>query len=106
MAGEDGDRAVDLLGEHDAGELVGKGDESEREQEVGALAGGVGPAVGRADGEHQRAGCRRRADARCARRNPPTRTDCPRLSSRIAFARTRPGCWVSQSSSAASLSNV
>jgi len=51
VAGEDGEGAVDLLGEDEAGEVVGQGDEAEGEQEVGAGAGQRGPAVGRADGE-------------------------------------------------------
>jgi len=54
MAVENGQRAVDLLGQNDAGELVGQRDGSKREQQAGARTGCSGPAVGRADGEHQR----------------------------------------------------
>jgi hypothetical protein len=53
VAGEDGEGAVDLLGEDGAGELVGQGDGAEGEDEVGAGAGGGGPAVGGADGEDE-----------------------------------------------------
>jgi hypothetical protein len=53
VAREDGSGAVDLLGEDDAGELVGEGDEAEREEEVGTVAGCGGPAVGGTDGEDQ-----------------------------------------------------
>ena len=54
MAGENGQRAVDLLGQHDAGQLMGQRDGSKREQQASTRAGGVGPAVSRADGQHQR----------------------------------------------------
>ena len=53
VAGEDGEGAVELLGKDDTGEFVGQGDESEREEEVGAGAGVGGPAVRRADGEDE-----------------------------------------------------
>jgi hypothetical protein len=56
VAGEDGEGAVELLGEDDAGQLVGQGDESEREEEVGPGAGGGGPAVGWTDGEDEALG--------------------------------------------------
>ena len=51
VSGEDGECAIELLGEHDAGELVGKGHGAEGEQEGGALAGCGRPAIGGADGE-------------------------------------------------------
>ena len=53
MAGANGQRAVDLLGEDDAGELVGQRDGAKREHQASARAGGGGPAVGRTDGQHQ-----------------------------------------------------
>ena len=56
VAGEDGGGAVDLLGENDAGELVGEGDASEGEEELRLLAGGGGPAVGGTDGEDETLG--------------------------------------------------
>jgi hypothetical protein len=56
VAGEDGEGAVELLGEDYAGEFVGQGDESEREEEVGSGAGVGGPAVGGADGEDEALG--------------------------------------------------
>lgn len=53
MAGEDGEGAVDLLGQDDACQLVGEGDAAEGEQKVGASASHVGPSVGGADGEDE-----------------------------------------------------
>jgi hypothetical protein len=44
-------RAIELLAEHQTGELVGEGHGAEREQEAGADAVGVCPAVGGTDGE-------------------------------------------------------
>jgi hypothetical protein len=43
--------AVELLGEDETGEGVGERERAEGEQEGGALAGGVGPSAGGADGE-------------------------------------------------------
>ena len=51
VAGEDGECAVELLGEDGSGEFVGQGDRAEGEQEIGAGAGRGGPSVGGADGE-------------------------------------------------------
>ena len=51
VSGEDGEGAVELLGEHDAGQLVGKGHGAEGEQQVGALACFRRPSVCGADGE-------------------------------------------------------
>jgi hypothetical protein len=48
---ENGEGAVDLLGEDGAGELVRQGDAAEREEQVGAAPGLGRPAVRRADGE-------------------------------------------------------
>lgn len=56
VSGEDGGGAVELLGEDDAGELVGEGEAAEGEEEVGALVGGGGPAVGGTDGEDEALG--------------------------------------------------
>jgi hypothetical protein len=56
VAGEDGEGSVELLGEDYAGEFVGQGDESEREEEVGAGSSVGGPAVGGADGEDEALG--------------------------------------------------
>ena len=53
MAGENGESAVELLGEDDAGELMGQGDASEGEEKVGALARGGRPAVRGADGQDE-----------------------------------------------------
>ena len=51
VAGEDGEGAVDLLGEDGAGEFMGQSDVAEREDEAGAGACSGGPAVGGTDGE-------------------------------------------------------
>jgi hypothetical protein len=51
VASENCNRAVKLLGHDEAGEGVGQGEGTEGEQELGALAGGGGPAVRGADGE-------------------------------------------------------
>ena len=53
MAGEDGEGAVDLLGEDGAGELMGQGDGAEGESEAGAGVRGGRPAVGGTDGEDE-----------------------------------------------------
>ena len=65
MAGEDGEGAVDLLGEDGAGELMGQGDGAEGKGEAGAGEGGLGPAVGGTDGEDDglRAGVAEAAEA-------------------------------------------
>jgi hypothetical protein len=51
VSGEDGEGAVDLFAEDDAGEFVGEGHGAEGEERCGALAGILGPAVGGTDGE-------------------------------------------------------
>ena len=51
MAGEDGEGAVDLLGQDGTGEFMGQGDVAEGEDKAGACACGGGPAVGGTDGE-------------------------------------------------------
>ena len=51
VTSEDGESAVDLLGENDAGKFVRHGHGTEREELRGAFAGVIGPAVGWADGE-------------------------------------------------------
>jgi hypothetical protein len=51
MSGEDGEGAVELLGEHDAGEFVREGHETEGEGEGGVAERFLRPAVGGADGE-------------------------------------------------------
>jgi hypothetical protein len=56
MVGEDGKGAVGLLGEDEAGELVGEGDATEGEEEVGAGVGLFAPAVGGPDGEEEALG--------------------------------------------------
>jgi len=53
MALEDGERAVDLLEQHDAGKFVWEGHLPEREVGVGGLAHSIAEAVRRADGEYQ-----------------------------------------------------
>ena len=53
VVGEDGEGAVDLLGEDDASQFVGQRDVAEGEDEAGAGAGGCGPTVGGADGEEE-----------------------------------------------------
>src|SRR6266403_1970229 len=55
-AGEDGEGAVELFGEHDAGELVGESHGAEGKLLVGALAEIFGEAVGVAAKEEQFAG--------------------------------------------------
>jgi len=54
MAGEDGEGAIDLLGQNDAGEFVGESHRTKREERVGAEASGRRPSVGRSDGEDER----------------------------------------------------
>jgi hypothetical protein len=49
-----GEGAVDLLEENDAGEFVGKRHLAQREDEVGRAAGSVREAVGGADSEKKR----------------------------------------------------
>ena len=56
VAGEDGEGAVGLLGEDDAGELVGQGDAAQGEEQAGAGAGVIRPAVCGADGEDEALG--------------------------------------------------
>ena len=51
VPGKNGEGAVDLFGDDDAGELVRLSHFSEREEQVGALARLFGPAVGGADGK-------------------------------------------------------
>ena len=55
-AGEDGESAIELLGEHDAGEFVRKGHGAERKFLVGALAKVIREAVGVAAEEAEFAG--------------------------------------------------
>jgi len=55
-AGEDGESAIELLGEHDAGEFVRKGHGAERKFLVGALAEVIREAVGVAAEEDEFAG--------------------------------------------------
>ena len=45
--------AIELFGEHDPGQLMGKGHGAKGEQQVGAVAGGLRPAIGRPDSEVQ-----------------------------------------------------
>ena len=56
MALEDGERAVDLLEQHDAGEFVWESHLPEREVGAGGLARCIAEAVRGADGEDQRLG--------------------------------------------------
>lgn len=53
---EDGEGAVDLFEEHDAGEFVGQCHFAQGKGGGGGLAGGVGKTVGGADGQDQRLG--------------------------------------------------
>src|SRR6201996_9428593 len=53
MPSKDCKCAIELFGEHDPGQLMGKGHGAEGEQQVGAVAGFLRPAVGRPDGEVQ-----------------------------------------------------
>ena len=53
IALEDGEPAVDLLEQHDAGEFVWEGHLPEREVGVGGLARCIAEAVRGADGEYQ-----------------------------------------------------
>jgi hypothetical protein len=55
-AGEDGEGAVELFGEHDASKFVGESHGAERESLVGALAESLGKAVGVAAEEYEFAG--------------------------------------------------
>ena len=56
MVGEDGGGSVELFGQDYAGELVREGEAAEGEENVGALAGVGGPAVGGAYGEDEALG--------------------------------------------------
>src|SRR5262245_14142626 len=49
MAAEDGGGAVELLGQHDAGEAVRQRDGAERELQMGGVANGIAQPVGPAD---------------------------------------------------------
>src|SRR5438876_658392 len=51
VACEDCKCTVELLGEHQAGECMGKGKGAEGKQELSVAASGLRPAVSRADGE-------------------------------------------------------
>lgn len=51
VARENCARAVELLGHDESGEGVSQGESSERQQEAGAGACRLGPAIGGADGE-------------------------------------------------------
>ena len=51
VTGEDGECPIDLFGEDDASKLVWKSHAAQREEEIGALASGGGPAVRGAYGE-------------------------------------------------------
>src|ERR1700735_3937058 len=53
MSGDDGQGAVDLFGEDDAGELMRQRHRPEGEKQVSAGAGGNGPSVRGTDGEHE-----------------------------------------------------
>ena len=69
MSGEDGQRAVDLLGDDGAGELVGQRHAAQRQRAVSAGERGGGPAVGGADGEDDALGAVIAATGRGSRRS-------------------------------------
>ena len=56
MAGENSGGTVDLLRQYDAGKLMGEGDAAEGDEQLGSLAGGIGPSVGGTDGEEEALG--------------------------------------------------
>jgi hypothetical protein len=56
MPGQDGQGAVDLFGQYNAGELVRQGHAAEGKEKVGALACGRGPSVGGTDGKYEALG--------------------------------------------------
>lgn len=58
MSGQNRERPVDLLGQDDAGKLVGKCHAAKRQKEMGALAGSGRPAVRRPDREDEVLGAR------------------------------------------------
>jgi hypothetical protein len=53
MPGEDRKGAVDLLGEYDAGKLMGQRQTAEGKKKVGSLARCSGPSIGGTDSEHE-----------------------------------------------------
>jgi len=53
MAGQNGQGAVDLLGQHDSGELMRQSDLAERKKKIRALTCGRRPSVGGPDGEDE-----------------------------------------------------
>jgi hypothetical protein len=53
VAGQDGEGAVDLLGQYDAGKLVRQGHAAKGKEKIGALACGRRPSAGGTDGEHK-----------------------------------------------------
>jgi hypothetical protein len=56
MSGQDGQGAVDLLGEHNAGELMRQGNSTQGKQKVGPLASGSRPAICGANGKDETLG--------------------------------------------------
>jgi hypothetical protein len=56
MSRQDGQGAVDLLGEYDPGELMRQGNSTQGKEKVGALASGSRPAICGADGEDETLG--------------------------------------------------
>ena len=53
MAGQNGESAVHLLGQYDAGQLMRQRHAPKRKKQVGALACDRRPSIRRSDGEHQ-----------------------------------------------------
>jgi hypothetical protein len=53
VAGENGQRAVYLLGQNNTGELMGQSDATKGKKQVGTLACGRRPPIRRSDGKHQ-----------------------------------------------------
>ena len=53
MSGQDGQGAVDLLGEYDASELMRQGNSTQGKEKVGALTSGSRPAVCGANSEYE-----------------------------------------------------
>ena len=53
MPGEDRERSVHLLRKDDTCQLMRECDPPQREEQIGTLAGCVGPTVRRADGQDQ-----------------------------------------------------
>ena len=72
MPGQDRRRPIELLGDEDAGYLMGKGQPAERQDDVRPGPQILADAVGTADQKAEIAFCRHRASGRSCGRTPRT----------------------------------